>query len=298
MAVAALKQRFAALGAWWSRTFVGRAATRFSEVDTMTMGAALTFYSVLSLSPLVVLLLWITASLYPAAQEEFFQQVGSLVGAKVEEMTRTIVENAEREPDVRSMAGLLGTIALFLSASAVFAQLQVSLNRIFQCKGTRTGVWGWLRKRLLGLGVVLALGFLLLISMAAQALIALLAQHLSIVAPLLTWLLSAALYTLSFAALFWLLPDRDVDWKHSLIGGALTAVLFMVGRMLIGLYLGQAAVGSAYGPAGGLFVLLVWLYYSSLIFFAGAICTALLVEDAQDRRPPPGPAYETIPQSR
>lgn len=298
MAASRIKQRFAALSAWFSRTFPGRAIARFSGVDAMTMGAALTFYSVLSLSPLIVLILWITASLYPTAQEEFFQQVGALVGPKVEDMTRTIVENAEREPDVRSMAGLLGTLALFLSASAVFAQLQVSLNRIFQCKGTRSGVLGWIRKRLLGLGVVLALGFLLLVSMAAQALIALLAQYLSIVAPLLTWLLSAALYTLSFAALYWLLPDRDVDWRHSLLGGALTAVLFMVGRVLIGLYMGQTAVGSAYGPAGGLFVLLVWLYYSSLIFFTGAICTALLVEDAQDRRAPPGPSYETIPEIR
>lgn len=298
MAESRLKQRFAALAAWFSRSFLGRAIARFSGVDAMTMGAALTFYSVLSLSPLIVLLLWITASLYPAAQEEFFHQVGLLVGPRVEEMARTIVQNAEQQPDLHSMAGLLGTVALFLSASAVFAQLQVSLNRIFQCQGTRGGAWGWLRKRLLGLGVVLALGFLLLISMAAQALIALMAQYLSIVAPLLTWLLSAALYTLAFAALYWLLPDRDVDWKRSLIGGALTAVLFMVGRVLIGLYLGQAAVGNAYGPAGGLFVLLVWLFYSSLIFFAGAICTALLVENAESRRTPPGPAYETIPEFR
>jgi len=298
LAAGGARQRFTALAAWFARSFPGRAIARFSAADAMTMAAALTFYSVLSLSPLIVLILWITASLYPAAQEEFFLQVGQLVGPRVEAMTRTVVENAEREPDLRSMAGLLGTVALFLSASAVFAQLQVSLNRIFQCQGTRSGAWGWLRKRLLGLGVVLALGFLLLVSMAVQALIALMADYLSIVAPLVTWLFSAALYTLSFAALYWLLPDREVDWKRSLIGGALTAVLFMAGRVLIGLYLGQAAVGSAYGPAGGLFVLLVWLYYSSLIFFTGAICTALLVEDARDRRPPPGPAYQTIPEFR
>ena len=279
------RQALKRFAAWFARTLPGRAVARFSEVDAMTMGAALTFYSVLSLSPLIVLLLWLTASLYPEAQEVFFEQVGTLVGAQVETMTRTIVENASREPDVRSMAGLLGTAALFLSASAVFAQLQVSLNRIFQCQSPRSGAWAWLRKRLLGFGVVLALGFLLLVSMAAQALIALLAQYLSIVAPLLTWLLSAALYTLAFAALYWLLPDREVDWKRSLVGGALTALLFMVGRVLIGLYMGQASVGTAYGPAGGLFVVLIWLYYSSLIFLTGAILTALLVERDRDQAP-------------
>jgi len=297
MAATTLKQRFAAIGQWFSRTFIGRAVARFSETDAMTMGAALTFYSLLSLSPLILLLLWITASLYPAAQEEFFNQVGQLVGARVEEMARTVVANAEEQPGLHSLAGILGTVALFLSASAVFAQLQVSLNRIFQCKGTRGGVWGWLRKRLVGFGFVLALGFLLLVSMAVQALLALLAQRFSELAPVIGWILSAALYSFAFGALYWLLPDRDVDWKRSLIGGALTALLFMVGRILIGMYLGRAAVGNAYGPAGGLFVMLLWLYYSSLIFFTGAILTALLVERAQERRQPPGPEYVTLPRT-
>ena len=297
MAATTLKQRFAAIGQWFSRTFIGRAVARFSETDAMTMGAALTFYSLLSLSPLILLLLWITASLYPAAQEEFFNQVGQLVGARVEEMARTVVANAEEQPGLHSLAGILGTVALFLSASAVFAQLQVSLNRIFQCKGTRGGVWGWLRKRLVGFGFVLALGFLLLVSMAVQALLALLAQRFSELAPVIGLILSAALYSFAFGALYWLLPDRDVDWKRSLIGGALTALLFMVGRILIGMYLGRAAVGNAYGPAGGLFVMLLWLYYSSLIFFTGAILTALLVERAQERRQPPGPEYVTLPRT-
>ena len=292
-----LKQRFAVIAEWFWRTFIGRAVARFASTDAMTMGAALTFYSLLSLSPLILLLLWITASLYPAAQEEFFNQVGQLVGARVEEMARTVVDNAEERPDLHSLAGVFGTIALFISASAVFAQLQVSLNRIFQCKGTRGGVWGWLRKRLVGFGFVLALGFLLLVSMAVQALLALLAQRFSELAPIIGWILSAALYTFAFGALYWLLPDRDVDWKRSLIGGALTAVLFMVGRILIGMYLGRAAVGNAYGPAGGLFVMLLWLYYSSLIFFTGAILTALLVEREQDRRQPPGPEYVTLPRT-
>lgn len=296
MAASTLKQRFAAIGTWFSRTFIGRAVARFSETDAATMGAALTFYSLLSLSPLILLLLWITASLYPAAQEEFFRQVGLLVGTRVEEMARTVVDNAEKRPDLHSLAGALGTVALFISASAVFAQLQVSLNRIFQCRGTRTGVWGWLRKRLMGFGVVLALGFLLLVSMAVQALLSLLEQQLSALAPVVGLVLSAALYSAAFGALYWLLPDRDVDWKNSLVGGALTAVLFMVGRILIGMYLGRAAVGNAYGPAGGLFVMLLWLYYSSLIFFTGAILTALLVERQQDRELPPGPEYVTLPR--
>ena len=281
MAGTTLKQRFARLGQWFSRTLPGRAIARFSEIEAMSMAAALTFYTVLSLAPLVLLLLWITASLYPAAQEQFFEQMRTLAGGTVEQMARTVVENAERRPGMGSFAGIFGTITLLLSATAVFGQLQYALNKIFHSHGQRTGIWGMVRKRLVGLGMLLGIGFLLIVSMVGQAVVTALANEMSTVVPVLTWVFSFILYTLAFAALYWLLPDRDVDWGHSLLGGAITAALFVVGRWAIGLYLGQSDMGTAYGPAGGLFVLLVWMYYSSLVFFMGAILTAILCERAR-----------------
>ena len=283
MAKTTMKQRMSRLSTWFWQTLPGNAIARFAEIEAMSMAAALTFYTVLSLAPLILLLLWLTASLYPAAQEQFFQQLNSLVGGRVEEMARTVVDNAERRPGMGSFAGIFGTITLLVSATAVFGQLQYALNKIFHAHGERSGIWGVVKKRLVGMGMLLGIGFLLIVSMIGQAVITALTEQMSVVVPVLTWAFSFVLYSLAFAALYWLLPDRDVDWKHSLLGGAITSALFVVGRWGIGLYLGQSDMGSAYGPAGGLFVLLVWMYYSSLIFFMGAILTAVLCERARRR---------------
>lgn len=273
------------LGERVSRSLPGKAAQRFSDASVPANSAALAFYSLLSLAPLVVLLLWITAALYPDAQEEFFRQVGLLVGQQVESVTRTIVRNAESEPELGSIAGLIGIGTLLFGASIVFGQLQTTLNLVFRCPhdGTRNGIMAWLRKRLIGFGIVLSLGFLLLISMAAQALLALLARQVPDLLPVFVLAFSAAMYALAFGAMYKLLPDRHVSWRICLIGGLVTAVLFMIGRTLIGIYLGQAAPGSAYGPAGGLVVMLVWMYYSSLVFFAGAVFTAIFDEHVKGR---------------
>ena len=179
--------------------------------------------------------------------------------------------------------GLAG--ALLVGASIVFGQLQAALNRVFRSDAARLGgMLAWLRKRLLSFGMAIAVGFLLVVSMAVQAALAVVMAWLPDLLPVFAEAFSLVLYALVFAGMYRLLPDRPVSPSRALAGGALTAGLFIVGRWAIGLYLGQASLGNAYGPAGGLVVMLVWLYYCAVVFLAGALITAMLDEHARVAR--------------
>lgn len=278
-------QRIHELTARLQQSWPVKFAQRFVQYDILALAAALSFYTLLSLAPLVVLLLWLTTSLYPAAQGEFFHQIGLLAGPQVEDTARMIVANAEQRPGTGSLAALLGAGALLVGASMVFGQLQSALNRVFRSDASRLGgMLAWLRKRLLSFGMALGVGFLLVVSMAAQAALALLLAWLPDLLPVLAELVSFLLYTVVFSLIYRLLPDRPVSRRRALLGGAMTSILFMVGRWAIGLYLGQSTLGNAYGPAGGLVVMLVWLYYCAVVFLIGALITAMLDEHARVKR--------------
>ncbi|HEY4530159.1 MAG TPA: YihY/virulence factor BrkB family protein [Luteimonas sp.] len=252
---------------------------RFIEVDILTHAASLTFFALLSLAPLLVLLLWLTASLYPAAQQALLEQVQAIAGTGAGEVANTVLQNARTEPDIGSLAGLWSTALLFFGATAVFARLQGTLNLVFHTSGekVRGGLKAWLRKRVFSFGVVLALGFLLLVSAALTTALELWFAG-SPTLPVLGNLASLGLYALAFALMYHYLPDRRVRWQQAFLGGMLTALLFVVGRWGIGLYIAEAAPGSAYGSAGTLVVLLVWLYYAAVVFFVGAMITAVIDE--------------------
>lgn len=280
-----LREQARELQARLQQSWPGKFVQRFFDYDILALAAALSFYTLLSLAPLVLMLLWLTTTLYPSAQDEFFRQIGLLVGPQVEDTARLIVANAERQPGTGSFAALLGMGALLVGASIVFGQLQAALNRVFRSDATRLGgVMAWLRKRLLSFGMAIAVGFLLVVSMAVQAALAILMAWLPELLPVFATVVSFLLYAAVFAAMYRLLPDRPVSRQRALIGGALTASLFMLGRWAIGLYLGQASLGSAYGPAGGLVVMLVWMYYCAVVFLVGALITAMLDEHARVKR--------------
>ena len=252
---------------------------RFVEADLITQAASLSFYTLLSLAPLLVLLLWLTASLYPPAQQSLVDQIGSLAGEQAAAVASTVIRNADSQPDVGSLAGLWSTALLFVGATVVFAQLQGALNLILRTGGEKLGGLGaWLRKRVFSLGVVLALGFLLIVSMIATTALQLVFARLPSLLPAVGYVTTLLLYSLAFAFLYHYLPDRRVDWRQAWLGGVITACLFALGRYLIGLYLAQAAPGSAYGSMGALVLLLVWMYYAALVFFAGALITAVIDE--------------------
>lgn len=279
------RERLHALLDRLKRSLPAALAGRFVEVDVLTQAASLSFYALLSMAPLLVLLLWLTASLYPAVQDALVIQVGQLAGEAGAVVARTVIENATAEPSVGSMAGLWSTLLLFVGATAVFAQLQGALNLIFRTDRERLdGAFAWLRKRVFSFGVVLALGFLLIVSTIATTALQVAFARLPTLLPAMTYAITLALYALGFAFLYRYLPDRPVAWRQALSGGLITAALFALGRYAIGLYIAAAAPGSAYGSMGALVIMVIWIYYASVVFLVGALLTAVIGERLRTRR--------------
>jgi membrane protein len=271
----------------WRRSRAAVFVDRFQAIDLLTHAASLAFYALLSLAPLLVLLLWLSASLYPSAQDALLGQMQALAGRDARDVAATVLENAERQPGVGSLAGFWSTALLFVGASTVFARLQATLNAIFVTDPTQLqgGVVAWLRKRLFSFGVVLALGFLLLVSMLLTTAVQLAFARVPSLVPALGNAITLLLYVLAFALLYHWLPDRRVRWKQALVGGLVTSAMFVLGRWAIGVYLARATPGSAYGSFGTLVILLVWMYYAALIFFTGALITAVTDPTVPTGRP-------------
>lgn len=258
---------------------------RFLDAELMSQSAALAFYALLSLAPLLLILLWLTAQLLPQAQEAMLAQIELLAGADAAGLARTVLAHAEATPNTGSVAGWWSLALLFVGATAVFAQLQDALNKIFRTDATRLpGILAWLRKRVFSLGLVLAMGFLLLVSMTVNTALQLLFARFELVLPVVVALATWSIYALSFALMYHYLPDRSVGWRRALGGGAATAVLFVLGRAAIGWYLARSDPGSAYGSMGTLVLAVAWIYYAALIVFFGALLTAVVDERMQARR--------------
>ncbi len=251
---------------------------RFLDADVITQAAALAFYAALSLAPLMLLMLWFTSS-NASAQAAALRQIHLLVGPQAAAVAQTVIENARARPDTGSLAGWASIGLLLVGATAVFAQLQDALNRIFRTDATAlVSLAEWLRKRLFSFGILLALGFLLLVSMSVSSLLELLFARVSLVQPMLATLVSLLVYATAFAFMYHFLPDRRVRWRMALGGGSLTAVLFVLGRLAIAWYLERAPTATAYGAMGALVLTMLWVYYATLILFTGAVVTATIDE--------------------
>lgn len=257
----------------------------FVNDDAMTLGAALAFYTALSLAPLVVLLLWFASFLGDGMQQQLVAQIQSIVGPQAAQAIAGIIASAKAEPSTGNVAGIVSLATLLFSVSGVFAQLQYALNRIWDVEASpaKSGAWAWLRKRLLSLGTFVSVAFLLVVSMAVTAAVSAASQLAQGLLPgadviwyAVAWLVSLALTALTFALVYKVLPDVKIGWREVMVGALGTALLFAAGRWAIGVYLGRSAIGSAYGAAGSLIVLLVWVYYASLILFAGAELTQVM----------------------
>jgi membrane protein len=262
----------------------GALLRRFVDADLLAQSAALAFYAVLSLAPLLLIVLWLAARWVPGAQEALLEQIGMLAGTDAERVARTIVTQAHTVPGAGSLSGAWSTALLFFGATAVFAQLQDVLNRIFRTDAARLpGLLAWLRKRVFSFGLVFAIGFLLLVSMTINTVLQLAFSRFDWVQPLIALLVSWVVYAVGFALMYHYLPDRRVVWHRALGGGAATALLFLFGRAAIAWYLRHSNPGSAYGSMGTLVLALVWIYYAALIVFIGALFTAVVDERARAR---------------
>jgi membrane protein len=244
------------------------------------LGAALAFYTLFSLAPLLIIITAIAALAYgqEVAHAQIIRQIEELIGREGADAIRTIIENAAR-PSSGLAATLIGLATLLFGATIVFSELQDALNTIWDIppKPERGMVIGIIRDRFLSFAMVLSIGFLLLASMLANTILTAIVQNFGDILPGRAYVLRIAnsalflsIVTLLFAMIYKMLPDTTIAWSDVVIGAVATSLLFAIGKFLIGLYLVYSSVVSAYGAAGSLVVVLVWVYYSAQIFYFGA----------------------------
>ncbi|QND61482.1 YihY/virulence factor BrkB family protein [Mesorhizobium huakuii] len=250
----------------------------FVNDNALSHGAAMAFYGTTSLAPILLIVVAIAglAFSHEAAQLALSAQISGLMGPESASLLQTALESASGKLS-GTWAAVIGIVTLFATASGVFGEMQQSLNTIWKVEPKGSSLSRLVRARAASLGLVAALGFMLLVSLVASAAISALGNIINahmpfgtIVLGLINAVVSFALISGMFAAIYKVLPDRTLEWRDVGIGAVVTAALFTLGKSLIGWYIGSSAIASSYGAAGGLLVILLWVYYSSEIFLLGA----------------------------
>ena len=267
------------LGQAWM--VIRTAVVGFIDDNALSRSAAMAFYAATSLAPILLIVL-ATAGLVvgrDAAELAVAAQLAGVLGPQGADLLKSIVQGASNTTS-GILAATVATLTLLVTASGVFGEMQSSLNQIWKVEPVSTNLFTLVRARAASLGLVGALGFLLLASLLVSAALSGLTDYINAHLPFGTWILSVintiisvGLIALLFGAIYKILPDRSPAWRDVRFGAVTTAVLFTVGKSLIGLYLGTSAVASSYGAAGSLIVLLLWVFYSSAIFLLGAEVT-------------------------
>jgi membrane protein len=244
--------------------------------------AAIAFYTLFSLAPMLVVAVAISGAVFgeQETRERLEAQVEDLAGEESASLVRRMLDSAAR-PNLSRLAGIVGLVTLLFGATTVFGQLQESLNAVWEVRPQPgNAIRGFLKKRLLSLGLVLVIGFLLLVSLVLSAAVSALGEYFQSRLPVPEELLGALDFGISllvisvlFGLIFQFLPDAELSWRNVAVGAVVTALLFSIGKELIGLYLGRAGVASAYGVAGSVVLTLLWVYYSSMILLFGACFT-------------------------
>ena len=253
---------------------------KWLDDDPFQSAAALSYYTLFSLAPLLIISIAVAGFVFghEAAHNQIVMTIQGLVGRESAEAVQAMIQSASNRPESGMLSSLIGGIVLLFGAGGVVGQLQTSLNTIWGVKAqSDSGVHEFIRRRFISFAMVLAVGFLLLVSLTISALISGAAQFMggligeaALIAHVLDILLSFGFITLLFATIYKLLPDVEIQWNDVLTGAAMTSILFTIGKSLIGLYLGSSAITSIYGAAGSIITVLLWVYYSALIFLLGA----------------------------
>ena len=269
------------------------AAMAWLDDDAPSMGAALSYYTLFSLAPLLIIVIAMAGMVFgrEAAQGEIVGQLRGIMG----EAGAVVVEGllkTSREPAQGLVATVVGVAILLLGATGIFAELQSALNRIWRVPVPKedAGIWHLLRTRLLSFGLVLGLGFLVVVSLVVSAALAALGKWWSdwftgweVFLEALNFAVSFGTFTLLFAMIYKIVPRARISWRDVWTGGAVTALLFTVGKVLIGLYLGKSGLTSGFGAAGSVVVLIAWVYYSAQIFLLGAEYTWVYANERGSR---------------
>ncbi|MBD2022271.1 YihY/virulence factor BrkB family protein [Leptolyngbya sp. FACHB-36] len=270
--------------------------TEWNEDKVPLWAAALAYYTVFSLAPLLLIAIAIAGSIFgdDAARGQIVGQIQGLVGREGAEVIQGMIQNTQKPGSGGLVATIIGVVTLIFGATGVFGQLQDALNTIWEVKPKPgLGVRSFVQSRFLSFAMVLVLGFLLLVSLVLSAVLAGIGNFFGnfvpgyvLVGQVLNFVLSFGVVTLLFASIYKFLPDVDIPWKDLWVGSAVTALLFNFGKFLIGLYLGSSSVGSTYGAAGSLVVILIWVFYSAQIILFGAEFTQVYAKYRGSDLPP------------
>jgi membrane protein len=272
------------------------------------LGAALAFYTLFALAPVLLVVIAIAGAVFgpEAVRGEIVGQLDSLIGAQGARTVQSVLEGASRPREGR-LATIVGTVTFAMAATGAFLELQAALNAIWRVKpNPKPGInlRDFITRRLRSFGLVVSIGFLLLVSLAVSAALAALGDWLGRTAPNLPLLLATAntlvslvVITALFAVLYRVLPDVQLRWRDVTIGAFTTAVLFTIGKQLIGIYIGRSTITSMFGAAGSVVVLLLWVYYSAQIVLLGAEFTRVYTEHREHRKPRPAPFAERDPDA-
>jgi membrane protein len=259
-----------------------------------SMGAALAYYTLFSIAPLLLIVISIAGLAFgrEAAQGEIVAQLQGLMGEDGAHAVQGLLESASK-PERGVIGGMVSFVLLVFGATTVFAELQDAFDRIWRvpARSRSSGLWMLVRARLLSFGMVLGIAFLLMVSLVVSAVISSLGSWWGPYFGMGELLLQAtnfaagfALVTVLFALIYKILPRAHVEWRDVWIGAAVTSLLFGIGKLLIGLYIGKSAVASGFGAAGSLIVLLIWVYYSAQIFLLGAEFTWIYAHHSGSRQ--------------
>jgi membrane protein len=261
--------------------------------DGPRLAASLSLYSLLSLAPLVILSIGIASLAFgrTAAQNTLINEMRSVMGPDGARTIEAVIQHGGKTARAGGTASVVGVLILLFGASSVFGELQSGLNKVWETRTpTNAGLWGLVKSRLVSFALVLSFGFLLLVSLLFSAALAAFGRYLSDHLSLPHAVLAAIDALVSFGGIFLLIglivryvPDVRLRWRDVWQGALVTAFLFTIGKALLGLYLGKAAVGSAYGAAGSLVVVIVWVYYFSMIFYFGAEFTRVRAARPRER---------------
>jgi membrane protein len=289
------------LNSW---TIVKRGFSNWNRHEAPRLGAALAFYTILSLSPLLVLTVAIAAFFFDRSivMRQITGQIQGLIGAGGAEAIQNTIASAQNSQSGGSVS-VISVLILLFGASGVFGELRSALNRIWEVDPSSNGeIWSMLRERIFSFGMVLSVGFLLVAALILSAVLAVIARFLGglvpfphLVAATVDFMISLFGVGAVFALIFRYVPAANIPWRQALKGGIMTSALFAIGKYLIGFYLAKSAPGSAYGAAGSVIVIIVWVYYTAQIVFLGAEFThayALPPRTAQNRQNRPLVAAE------
>ena len=251
---------------------------KWSSDNTSRLSAALAYYTIFSLAPLLILAIAVAGLFFGngAARTAALDQLQTVIGSGAAGYIDNLIDLAQK-PSSTLLASIAGIVTLLVGATSTFVELQESLNIIWKAEPSQSGFKYFLHKRWLSFSLILGMGGALLVLLTLSAVLAFMSRHLSGIIPayfiLLKWLnaiFSFSVTTLLFAAVYKILPDVKVKWKNVWMGAVIASLLFTLGRYVIGLYLRHSSVGSLYGAAGSLVILLLWIYYSAQIMFFGA----------------------------